>query len=169
MAKPDTNLIERMACGDEAAFEKLYDSHARRVQTYLLSRGMDAEAAADLLQETFIAAWKGCAGFSGDSEVLTWLIGIARHKLADEVRRRERARASPIAADDGVVMPNTDERLTLQMAIEMLQPEQKELLHLVFVLGMNYEEAAKVLSVPSGTVKSRMFTLRKQLALEVGT
>ncbi len=171
MAKADTGLIARMADGDEAAFEKLYGSHAKKVYAYLLSRGMDTQAAADLLQETFMAAWKGAAGFAGDSAPLTWLIGIARHKLADEVRRRERARASPLYPEEGGAdtTPASDERLTLEAALRRLQPDQRELLHLVFVQGLSYEEAGKLMDIPVGTVKSRMFTLRRQLALEVGT
>ena len=107
--------------------------------------------------------------------ILPWLIAIARHKLADEMRLRMRARASPLDEASGSHDPIADAgtRLSVRQAVEALGEEQRELLHLVFVLGFNYAEAAEVLEVPEGTVKSRMFTLKKllagRLATEVGS
>ena len=166
MADRDRSLVSRMADGDEKAFEELYNLYARKVYAYLRSRNTDEQTANDILQDTFLAAWRSCGRFQGGSEVLTWIIGIARHKLADAVRARERARAAPL--EDEHAVPDTSaqtvERLTLHEALAGLDEEHRELLHMVFVLGMSYAEAAKVLEVPEGTVKSRMFTLKRQLA-----
>ena len=166
MAEREVQWISRMAGGDEKAFEELYNATSRKVFAYLRSRNIDEQTAADVLQNTFLAAWRSAGRFTGGAKPLTWLIAIARHKLADELRVRERNRAAPLETVPGGHDPtaSTEERLNVHQAVAALGSEQKELLHLVFVLGMNYAEAAAVLDVPEGTVKSRMFALKKQLA-----
>ncbi len=174
MAEREVQWISRMAGGDEKAFEELYNATSRKVYAYLRSRNIDEQTAADVLQNTFLAAWRSAGRFAGGAKPLTWLIAIARHKLADELRVRDRNRAAPLESVAGGHDPTgqTDDRLSIRQAVASLAEEQKELLHLVFVLGMSYAEAAEVLEVPEGTVKSRMFTLKKQLvgrlAAEVG-
>jgi RNA polymerase sigma-70 factor, ECF subfamily len=155
-----------MASGDEKAFEELYNANARKVFAYLRSRNIDEQTAADVMQNTFLAAWRGAARFQGGARPLTWLIAIARHKLADEMRTRARTRASPLEEASGSHDPVSDagERLSVRQAVQALGEEQRELLHLVFVLGLSYAEAAEVLDVPEGTVKSRMFTVKRTLA-----
>ena len=98
MAERESTIISRMAGGDEKAFEELYNANARKVYAYLRSRNIDEETAADILQNTFLAAWRGAGRFQGGAKPLTWLIGIARHKLVDEIRVRERTRAAPLEA-----------------------------------------------------------------------
>lgn len=171
MAERDTAWISRMEGGDEKAFEELYTANARKVFAYLRSRNIDSEMASDILQNTFIAAWRGAAKFKGGAKALTWLIAIARHKLTDEIRARARARAAPLdeasASHDPIA--RAGDRLSVRQAVEALGEEQRELLHLVFVQGFNYAEAAEVLEVPEGTVKSRMFTIKKLLAGRLAT
>jgi RNA polymerase sigma factor (sigma-70 family) len=171
MAERETALISRMASGDEKAFEELYNANARKVFAYLRSRNIDEQTAADILQNTFLAAWRSAGRFRGGAKVITWLIAIARHKMADEMRMRERTRAAPLESVTGGHDPTgqTEERLSVRQAVQSLGEEHRELLHLVFVLGMNYAEAAEVLEVPEGTIKSRMFALKKQLAGQLAT
>jgi RNA polymerase sigma-70 factor (ECF subfamily) len=166
MAEREAAVISRMAGGDEKAFEELYNAHARKVFAYLRSRGMDQETAADILQETFAAAWRGAGKYRGGAKPLTWLIAIARHKLADEMRARAKARASPPAEMEGSHDPiaAAGDRLSVRQAVQALPEGQRELLHLVLAQGMSYAEAAEVLEVPEGTVKSRMFTLKRELS-----
>jgi RNA polymerase sigma-70 factor (ECF subfamily) len=163
------DAIERIAQGDRAAFGALYERCASGVYAYLRSRGLDEATAADALQDTFLAAWNGASGFRGDARELTWLIGIARHKLVDSVRRRERARAAPPEQFDGACDPMAGqaERLSLRAAVDTLDDDARELLHLVFAQGMNYAEAAALLGIPEGTVKSRMHHIRRALAAQM--
>ena len=166
MAERETELVGLMASGDSKAFEELYNANARKVFAYLRSRNLDEEAAADILQDTFIAAWRGAARFQGMARPLTWLIGIARHKLADAVRTRERTRAAPLEDFDGRHDPLDGHaaKISLREAVGKLDDSQRELLHMVFTLGMSYAEAAQALEIPEGTVKSRMYSMRKTLA-----
>jgi len=165
MAEREAAVINRIASGDEKAFEELYNANARKVFAYLRARNIDRETAADVLQETFTAAWRDAGKYRGGAKPLTWLIAIARHKLADEMRARQRARASPPEESSGSHDPAAEagERLSVRQAVQELSDGHRELLHLVFVLGMSYAEAAEVLQVPEGTVKSRMFSLKRQL------
>jgi RNA polymerase sigma-70 factor, ECF subfamily len=166
MAERETELVSLMASGDSRAFEELYNTHARKVFAYLRCKNLDEQTAADVLQETFIAAWRGAARFQGNARLLTWLIGIARHKLADAIRLKERTRAAPLESvehgDDP--LEGHAARLSLREAVTRLDEGQQELLHMVFTLGMSYTEAAQVLEIPEGTVKSRMYSIRKLLA-----
>jgi RNA polymerase sigma-70 factor (ECF subfamily) len=171
MAEREAEWIRRMAGGDEKAFEELYNANSRKVFAYLRSRNIDEQTAADVLQNTFLAAWRGANRFQGGAKPLTWLIAIARHKLADEMRIRERTRAAPLESVTGGHDPTgqTEERLSVRQAVQTLGEDHRELLHLVFVLGMSYAEAAEVLEVPEGTVKSRMFAIKRLLAARLAT
>ena len=119
MAQRDADILRRIADRDRAAFETLYNECAGGVYAYLRSRGLDEATAADALQDTFLAAWNGAASYRGDARRLTWLIGIARHKLADAVRARERHRAAPLEGlDRGEdTLAGQAERLTLRAAM----------------------------------------------------
>lgn len=165
----DADAIERIAHGDQPAFAALYERCAGPVYAYLRSRGLDEATAADALQDTFLAAWKGAVGYRGGAQALTWLIGIARHKLADAVHTRERHRAVPLEdLDRGEdALAGQAESLTLRNAVGTLDADAQELLHLVFVQGLNYAEAANVLGIPEGTVKSRMYHIRRALAAQM--
>jgi RNA polymerase sigma-70 factor, ECF subfamily len=172
MAERETAWISRMAGGDEKAFEELYNATARKVFAYLRSRNIDEETCADILQNTFIAAWRGAGRFQGGAKPLTWLISIARHKLADEMRTRARTRAAPLEEAESRghdPTQQTEDRLSVRQAVQALNEDHRELLHLVFVLGMSYAEAAEVLEVPEGTIKSRMYAVKKQLAGQLAT
>src|SRR5262245_47397584 len=80
----------REALADEVAFQRWYERVMPRVYAYLASRTRDVHLAEELTQQTFIAAIDARRGFDGRSDSVTWLCGIARHKLADHFRRLER-------------------------------------------------------------------------------
>lgn len=145
---------------------RLYEIHGPAVYRYVRSRGFDEAAAADIAQETFLAAWRERDRFAGDSRPLTWLIGIARHKLADETRRRERSR--PLSgemreASGGGGLGGIEGVIGLKDALRSLDPGQRELLALVTVAGLTCAETARALGVPEGTVKSRLSRIRAAL------
>ncbi|MBK8541464.1 MAG: RNA polymerase sigma factor [Ardenticatenia bacterium] len=88
-----------VAAGDQRALETLYQRHGSACFGYLLRRlDGDRPAAEDLLQDLMLAAWRGAAAFRGDSEVRTWLLGIAHHLWQQELRRRSRR---PRPSEDG--------------------------------------------------------------------
>jgi RNA polymerase sigma-70 factor, ECF subfamily len=145
---------------------------------YLKSRLNDEHVIYDILQETFIAVWKNSRQFLGDSRVSTWIVGIARNKMLDVLRKLYRRDEKWIPLEMEAVVVEEDfseevsERISLQTVLQHTTESTRELLHLIFTLGMTYKEAAEVLKIPEGTVKSRMYgiknELRKKLGREVG-
>src|SRR5215469_6723814 len=84
----DAALVGRAGRGDEAALTRLYERHAAAVLAYLRHLTGDREEAEELLQDTFVAAWRAGAGFAGRASARAWLCGIARRRARDGRRRR---------------------------------------------------------------------------------
>ena len=84
----DAELVSAMAEMDEGALQQLYERHAAWMAARLRRRCSDREIVADVLQDTFVAAWRGARRFRGDGEVAAWLWGIAIHRLVSRLRRR---------------------------------------------------------------------------------
>ncbi len=118
----------------------------------------------DVYQETLLAAWQGFERFRGDAAMKTWLYAIARFKCMDALRRKYR-QGSPPPVD----MPQEgfEERAVVRAdlgtALEQLKEDDRALLYMVYAQGFLQKEAAEVLGIPEGTVKSRLHHLRKQL------
>ncbi len=172
-ARIDRALIARALLGDDPlAFEQLVRRHQGLVRAQL--RRLlhdDAAAADDLAQETFLLAWKKLGQFRGDAQFSTWLYRIA-YSCFLQARRRaswtgDRAQEDAV---DGLHAPadTTDLQLDLARAMRRLSDaEQAVLLHCV-QLGLSHEQAAYVLDMPLGTVKTHALRgkakLRQMLA-----
>ena len=176
----DVDLVARMALGDEDAMRALYERH--KVMVGRLARGSaasDADAR-ELVQDTFVRAWRAAASFRGEASVASWLRGILRHLLADHVDTQIRTRKvfAPTAAaeDDQAAVPSPDpgpERL-LELAqarrcidecLRKLSAVHREVLVLrVCGAEMKEQEVAHLLAVPAGTVKSRTSMALRALA-----
>jgi RNA polymerase sigma-70 factor (ECF subfamily) len=127
----------RAALESDAAFEAWYRQTSPRVYGYLLTRcGNDPALADELLQQTLIAAIDQRARYDGRSDVVAWLCGIARHKLADhfrrlerEDRRRMRLEIRELVADRAAdVRQDLDERTAIAEALRSLPPAQQAVL-----------------------------------------
>lgn len=142
-------------------YDTVYRFCARRV-------GIDA--AADTAQETFITAQRALSRFRGASSLSTWLLGIA-HNECRRMARKRRCEPPTIELTETGSDEHHEEtiinRHALQEALAKLSPEHREVVLLHEVEGLSYEEAAIVLSIPVGTVKSRLHhafaNLRKSL------
>ena len=131
---------------------------------------VDAGAADDLTQETYLRAFRALGAFRGDASVRTWLFGIARRTCADHIRttvRRRRlvTRAATLAAESVHDDPSGSVGSTELLA--RLNPGQREAFVLTQVLGMSYEEAAQSLDVPIGTIRSRVARARAELVASI--
>jgi len=163
--------VARIAAGSEEAMTELYARHGRRIYAFALSRLRDPVAASDVVSETLVEAWRGAGRFAGRSRVTTWLLGIARHKLLDELRRRA-ARAheeldeslpDPHGADPGDALDGAGARARLQRCLERLGAAHREAVHLAFFEDLSCGEIADVAGIPVGTVKTRLFHARRWL------
>lgn len=170
-ASEDRTLVAAVAAGDQRALETLYQRHGSACFGYLLRRlDGDRPAAEDLLQDLMLAAWRGAAAFRGDSEVRTWLLGIAHHLWQQELRRRSR-RPRPSEDGEGQLArlhgedPRPDEATAggLRQAMDALPEDLRTAVDLTFGQGLRLQDAARILDLPLGTVKSRLFRARQQL------
>lgn len=134
----------------------------------LCARLGDPGLADDLTQEVYLRALPALGAFRGDASARTWLLQIARHVCADNVRRRTRARAllerivQRGDRTDGIEAPRTGE-VELDDAVADLDPDRRAAFVLTQVIGLSYVEAAEVCDVPVGTIRSRVARARSDL------
>jgi RNA polymerase sigma-70 factor (ECF subfamily) len=172
----DGELLRRTARGDEAAFDELWRRHAPWLLLRLRRRA--PEEAGDLLQETFLAAWRNAASFRG-ADAGGWLWRIASRRLIDASRRATvrgpRRRPAPIGVITGSAASAEEDVLAQMMdaelaaALDRLSPELRVALQMTVVDGLSTREAAAVLGVAEGTVKSRTSRARALLRHHLAT
>lgn len=171
----DLLTIERIAAGDKRALEEIYSRFGKMLFRYILTLVVDRQLAEEVLQDTLVAVWKGAHRFKGRSSVRTWIFGIARRKVRDANRRRSLTTAGPGEAEslpasepspEEIVLLN-DRRKQLAACLKRLAPPQREVLALVFFQGFSYKEAAEILGVPVGTVRSRLNRAKNTLQMFV--
>ena len=164
MQEPDPRVVRAAAAGDEAAFTALVRAtqpHVWRFVRHLLG---DEDGAGDVTQETFVRVHRSLGTFRHDARFTTWLLRIARNATVDEQRRRasrRRTEASVVArpyADDDAALGSE-----IRAALDSLPPALREAFVVVEVFGHRYQDAAEVLDIPTGTVKSRVFRARAAL------
>ena len=171
----DDDLIAAIAAGDDAALRQLFSRHAPWLAARLRSH-LPAADVEDVLQETFLGAWRGAGGYRAEGAG-AWLWGIARRQAALWLRRR--GPADLPLADDGY---GVDEgardpadlavnRADLADAVDTLGPEgsaARETWRLLYVEDLPVAEVAKRTGVPPGTVKSRAHHARRLLRAVLG-
>jgi RNA polymerase sigma-70 factor (ECF subfamily) len=167
----DDALLTAIASGDDQVLRTLFERHAPWIAGRL-RRAMPASAVEDVVQETFLAVWRGAAGYQRTGEAGAWVWGIARRQAALWARRNGRAdrmlnldELVDLSAGDDPATVATD-RGDLERALAILgtaDDQRHVLARLVFVEDRPLTEVARRLGIPVGTVKSRVFTVRRQL------
>lgn len=171
LADADAALLRRMAAGDEQALGALYDRWSSLVHSVVVRIVGDAGDAEELVEETFLQAWRQAGRYEGArGGVSTWLVVIARSRALDRVRlaRHKRAAAAePLesAESSGSLLPADDTPLAaaeiaetrqiVHAALEKLPPDQRETLEMAYFRGMSQSEIAETTGQPLGTVKTR--------------
>ncbi|WP_232697759.1 RNA polymerase sigma factor [Brevibacillus daliensis] len=171
-------LLTLISKGDREAFELLYNEFHGRLYIYLKKRYQDEHIIHDILQDIFIAIWRGASGYSGKSSVAAWIFSIARNKVTDVIRLKYKRNEE--MNDGGAAigmmtdsMSSTDfseivsTQLTLQNVVSKMPIDMQELISLVFVHGFSYKEVSEIMAIPEGTVKSRMYSLKKFVKKEI--
>jgi RNA polymerase sigma-70 factor, ECF subfamily len=167
---------------DKEAFVRLFLHFAPRVKTYMMQLGMPDSRAEDVAQETMLAVWRKAELFDPQkSGAATWIFTIARNLRIDQARRErhpevpddvllEMADEQP-SADTVVARADDGERI--RAAVDALSPEQAEVIRLSFFADLAHSAIARRLSLPLGTVKSRlrlaMTKIRDALKKEAGS
>jgi RNA polymerase sigma-70 factor, ECF subfamily len=175
----DDELITRLAGGDDTALRELFARHAPMLAVRLRAV-LPPPDVEDVLQETFLAAWKGAASYRPEAKAGAWLWGIARRQAALALRRKGPATAhlqdlleSGTACLPGSV-PGDDPAQTLATASQLasavgtLSPADQQVWQLVYVEDRPIAEVARLTGVPEGTVKSRAHRARRLLRAALG-
>ncbi len=172
----DDLLIAAIAAGDDTALRALFARHAPWLAARLRS-ALPAPDVEDVLQETFLAVWRGAGGYRPQGAAGGWLWGVARRQAALFLRRRgpvELALPAVIAADGRHAADPAEvalSRAAIEDAVGVLGPEgspDREVWRRMYVEVRPVAEVAELLGVPEGTVKSRAHRARRLLRAALG-
>jgi RNA polymerase sigma-70 factor (ECF subfamily) len=180
----DSALVERVRGGDVAAFEPLVEKYRQRVYRLAYNVLRNQEDALDVAQEAFIRAYQALPSFRGQSAFYTWLFRITMNVAHDKARQRgaagrafgtervpeeewERTTPDPAEAPD-TAAARAEERARIQRALDSLPEHHRAIIMLSDLEGLSYREIADVLSIPMGTVMSRLHNARKRLRAVLG-
>ena len=166
--RSDAELLGQVAGGDRAALGALYERHAPWLLVRLSRRCADRGLVDEAVQDTFLAVWRRPGGYSGSGEVAAWIWGIGIRRLIDRLRRRPPVASSRI--DPAAVMPSAEEEVLagvehgdLEGALNRLSPELRAVVQATVLDGLTTKEAARLLGIPAGTVKTRMMRAKPLL------
>jgi RNA polymerase sigma-70 factor (ECF subfamily) len=164
----DADLLARHVDGDPDAFSEIVARHRDRLWAVALRTLGNPDDAADALQDALLSAYRGAAGFRGNSAVTTWLHRIVVNACLDSARRRAVRPTQPLldepVAPAADVIGDRETALAVTAALRTLPIEQSAAVVLVDIEGFSVDEASQILGVPTGTVKSRCARARARLA-----
>jgi RNA polymerase sigma-70 factor (ECF subfamily) len=175
LPQPDFALLRKAQRGDERAFAVIVRSYELPVFNYVLRTVGDRGLAEDLTQDIFLRVYQGLPGFSLRCRFTTWLFQVAKNRLLDELRARERRPYAAVNIEDAPPIdvvdapPERTETIdAVWRAVALLNPDLKMSLLLRDVVGLSYHEIADSLEITLATVKWRIYKAREevQLALE---
>lgn len=164
----EQNIIKSIANGDEEALRILYEDTSKNVFYYLFRLVNNKEMAEDLMIETYTQVWLSAKKFRGDSGVLTWILGIARNLTMNEIKKKDYSHRDLTSnefmlAEQLKTICQKELTYIMSEALKRLSFKHQEVLDLIFIHELTYEEIAKILNIPINTVKTRIFYAKKQL------
>jgi RNA polymerase sigma-70 factor (ECF subfamily) len=164
----DRMLLRRMAGGDRAALERLYGDYHGRLCRFLSRLTRRPDIIEEAINDCFWIVWQKADDFRGQSQVSTWIMGIAyrcglkclrQHgdaAIDDQAQVEDHAPTS----DDG---EDRELRDWLDKGLERLSADQRMVIELVYGIGHKLEEVAEIMQCPVGTIKARLFHARVKL------
>ena len=163
-----------MANADQSALRELMRRNRARLQRFVGRMLYDRDQIDDVVNDTFMAAWRQAGKFERRASVATWLLAIAKNRalsMRQEHRRREEALDDDYAATlvdhrdtPDMVLEQRDGAKVLRRLTAELPVHQAQLINLVYNQGKSVREAAAIVGIPDNTVKTRMFLARRRLA-----
>jgi RNA polymerase sigma-70 factor (ECF subfamily) len=182
---PDEFDLEALRSGDRAEFARLVDAHYELIYRLAIKMVSDAQDAEDILQETFIKAFRHLQGFDGRSSLSTWLYRIATNEALMFLRRRKPEQYSiddPLETDEGEIVPvqivdwcclpeeelmSAEARLHLDQAVANLPPSLRVVFILRDVQRLSTREVSEVLNLSESAIKTRLSRARLRLREEL--
>ena len=166
MVEPDPLVVAAARAGDIDAFAKLVRRYQGDVWRLSFQLVRDESLADDVTQEALVRAFRFLSRYRGESKFSTWLFTITRNCALDEIRRARRRRRLQDHLDEQRTLESVDhgQGLEVREALGALPLDLREPVVLIDMFGASYAEASAMLSVPIGTVKSRVHRARQALA-----
>lgn len=167
----DNELIQRISQRDTRAFEQLYESYHDYLRRFILrmNRWLE-ERVEEIINDVMLVVWMKADSFNHTSKVSTWILGIAYNKVLGSAKSEIKSISVDIDEIEPILPGVIDQGLRefefqdwLNAAMDRLTPQQRALMELTCVQGLNYQEIAQILDCPENTVKTRMFNARKKL------
>jgi len=170
--RSDGVLMAAVRDGDRSALQTLHSRHAPWIHLRLRHRCGDEGLIEEVVQDAFVRVWRKASTYRGSGDVAAWIWTIAIHRLIDRLRKQT---PQPVAYVPTVESASLEEQVLLDVehgdlatAINRLSPELRMVVQATLVDGLTTREAARLLNIPVGTVKTRMMRakplLREQLA-----
>jgi len=162
------DVIARFRAGDEAAIRAVHQRYAGAVRTVARSMVSDPELVAEIVQQTFIKAWRSIDSFDEGRDFAPWIYSIARRTAIDVLRTEKRPTTGDHEPETDVVVTSisferTWEIYEVRQAIDDLPADEREVVRLSQLMGLTHPEIAERLGIPVGTVKSRSGRASKKL------
>ncbi|HEX9687839.1 MAG TPA: sigma-70 family RNA polymerase sigma factor [Thermoanaerobaculia bacterium] len=179
MSTEEKALVDRCRQGDDDSWRELVDRFGQKVYSVAYHFTLNREDAEELSQEIFLRTFENLHRYDGSFPLVAWLLSISRNLCIDRYRRRKREKSFRFVSDDAVLPllkaeddPSADalkrERTKLLFwALAEIPEDLAEILVLRDLDGLAYEEIGKVLDLPDGTVKSRLFRARAEVARRI--
>jgi RNA polymerase sigma-70 factor, ECF subfamily len=185
VATDDLTLVKRVRSGDQRAFRTLVERYQRKVYSVALGMLKDKEEAMDVSQEAFVKVYRYLDHFKGDASFYTWLYRITVNICIDVIRRRGPAKGEMVEFDESIAADLTEANIgalgsrlgtnpqkaalrkelaaKIQEALQEVPEKHRAILLLREIEGMSYEDLARTLEIPKGTVMSRLFHARAKV------
>lgn len=167
--RTDAELLAELGEGDRGALRELFERHQPWLAARLRRRCSDPEVVAEVVNDTFLVVWEKPGRYRGQGDVAAWLWGIAIRTLLKRVRARKSVLERLVRQRQEHV-PSAEEAVLLSVehgdvgaALQRLSPELLAVVQATVLDGLSTREAAELLGIPSGTVKSRMSRARLEL------
>lgn len=185
MEPTDEELVDRVMRREQEGFSLLFQRHRSTVCSHLTHIVRDTATADDLTQEVFLRLWNRADQWSGAGALPAWLLRIATHLALNHLRSVKRRRETPIqppptADDEEVQIPgwmmdastqppdeaaaHSEHRRLLRQAVDLLPADKQTILRMTYDGQMETRQVADELGIPEGTVKSRLYHARQQIA-----
>jgi RNA polymerase sigma-70 factor (ECF subfamily) len=175
----DTDLVARCREGNDEAWRELVDRFGPRVYAIAYHFTMKREDAEELSQEIFLKVFENLHRYDGGFPLVAWILSVSRNLCIDRYRRRKREKSFRFVTDDAVtaLLKSEDDPASMALkkertkllfsALSEIPEDLAEILVLRDLNGMAYEEIGKALDLPDGTVKSRLFRARAEVARKI--
>ncbi len=170
-SKNDTDqaLLKRVVIHDREAFRELYIAYHRRLSRFLMRLTRRHDLIEEVINDTLWIVWKQAASFRNESQVSTWIMGIAYRRTLKALRQRyPTSESNSIGIDEtSLIAPDINAAEELQQwilqGLDQLPLEQRLVLEFAYDMGHSCEEISEIMNCPVNTVKTRLFHARRKL------